>query len=245
MKKMGILILAVMLLTGCVQQMDLTEQESDTIADYAANIALQHDKNYDEKLIAVNSEATDVSTTDAGEQDSQQPTDNNIKGVVDTTPLDTGIQDPNAQNQATEEPAVLDIATVLKLDGFVVTYEGFEYATEYPDTTVENGYIAKSLDNSEFVVMKFNAENTTDEAKLCDVLSLSPKINVSINGEEAIKSYESLIDNDLSILCNEIGAHESMEVVLIAEVGQEYDNNISNISLDLVVNGVTSTIVLQ
>lgn len=252
MRKIGILMITVLILTGCVQQIELTEQESDTIANYAAYVTLQHDKNYSKRLIETASESVEpvnentktenpeevqetgeasVLTEDATTKDPTSP-----EGSIDTTTQDTTAQ---------EEPVVLDIATVLKLDGFTVTYEGFEYDKQYQDTTVANGYTANSLDNNVFVVMKFNIENTTEETKLCDVLSLSPKINVSVNGEEAIKSYASLLNNDLTTLCNEIGAHESMEAILLVEVGQEYENNVSSISLNIMINGVTSSIALQ
>lgn len=245
MKKIGILMMAVFVLTGCVQQTNLTEQQSDTIANYAAYVALQHDKNYEKKLIETASEVAqgNESTANAGEQNLNQASENGGALPTDTTALNMNVQDGTTQDEAVQE--VPTIASILKLDGFNVTYTGLEYDKQYQDTTVANGYTAKSLDNSEFVVMKFTIENTTDETKLCDVLSLSPKFNVSVNGEEAIRSYASLLNNDLTTLCNEIGAHETMEVVLLVEVGQEYENNVSGVSLDIIVNGVTSTIVLQ
>lgn len=241
MKKIGILVMAVLLLTGCVQQLELTAQESDTIANYAAYVTLQHDKDYDKRLIETATETVTDNITESGEQVTPQQTDNN----ANILPEDPNIQDASTQETALEEPASLDIATVLKLDGFNVSYEGFEYAKQYQDTTQPNGYTANSLENSQFVVMKFNIENTTDEVKLCDVLSISPRLKVSVNGEEAINSYASLLNNDITTLCNEIEAHESMEAVLLVEVGQEYENNVSSLSLDLVINGVISTIVLQ
>lgn len=241
MKKIGILVMAVLLLTGCVQQLELTAQESDTIANYAAYVTLQHDKDYDKRLIETATETVTENITESGEQVTPQQTENN----ANILPEDPNIQDASTQETALEEPASLDIATVLKLDGFNVSYEGFEYAKQYQDTTQPNGYTANSLENSQFVVMKFNIENTTDEVKLCDVLSISPRLKVSVNGEEAINSYASLLNNDITTLCNEIEAHESMEAVLLVEVGQEYENNVSSLSLDLVINGVISTIVLQ
>ncbi len=261
MRKIGILMMAVLLLTGCVQPVELTEQESNTIANYAAYVTLQHDKNYSKKLIETESESVEQvdETGNALEQGVEQESGDgstltqdtatqnpNMQETTSTEDTQTTIQDTATQDAtAQEEPAVLDVATVLKLDGFTVTYQGFEYDKQYQDTTVSTGYTANSLDNNEFIVMKFNIENTTDETKLCDVLSLSPKINISVNGEEAIRSYASLLNNDLTTLCNEIAAHESMEAVLLVEVGQEYEDNVSSISLDIVVNGVVSTIALQ
>lgn len=238
MRKIGILIMTVLILTGCVQQIDLTEQESDTIANYAAYVTLQHDKNYNKRLIETASELVEPNdeNTKTQEQGEGQET-----GDASVLTEDAITQDTTPQ----EDPAVLDIGSVLKLDGFTVTYEGFEYNKQYTDTTVSTGYTANSIDNNEFVIMKFNIENTTDETKICDVLSLSPKINVSVNGEEAIKSYASLLNNDITTLFNEIGAHESMQAILLVEVGQEYENNVSSISLNIMINGAASTIALQ
>jgi hypothetical protein len=235
MKKIGILMVATLVLTGCVQQVELTDQESEIIANYAAYVTLQHDKNYNKILVETSSELTeqaDAAMTEEGQMDAP------ITDSTNTLPEEMAEgEEAEAENK--------DIASTLNLEGFQITYEGFEYAKQYSDPAQEDGYIANSLDNSEFIIMKFKVENLTDEAKNCDVLSLSPRLKVSINGEEPVKTYGSLLNNDLSTLFNEIGAHETMDVVILVEVSEEYDNNVSTLSVDMVVNGETSTFELN
>lgn len=268
MRKIGILMITVFLLTGCAQQVDLTEQQRDAVVNYAAYVTLQHDKDYEKRLIQSETpenpedstavqgqdQIQQAGTADAATQDGvvQDTTvqDGAAQGIAsdgetqDTAAQDTAAQD-TATQETTQEATVQDIATILKLDGFLVTYEGFEYSNEYTDSSVENGYTMKSLDGSEFVVMKFKVENTTDETKLCDVLSSSPQFSISVNGATKVESFASVMNNDLAVLHNEIGAHESMEAVLLVEVSKEYENNVTSLALDISVNGQNSTILLQ
>jgi hypothetical protein len=248
MKKIGILIFSVFLLTGCVKQVDLTEEQTNQVVNYAAHATLQYDRKFNEKLIDNESDASveknETPTTETATSEtatSETPTLEN-QPAEDAMPQtsETGEQQPSQQ-----DVTMYDIATLLKLDGFKVTYEGFEYSGEYTDSTVENGYTVKSLDGNQFVVLKFNVENTTDEAKMCDTLSLSPKFRVFLNEESGGESFASVMNNDLSILNNEVGAHQSIEAVLLAEVDQKYVDNVTSISLDIITNGEKNTVPLQ
>lgn len=241
MKKIGILLMAVIVLTGCVQQTSLTQQESDTIAAYAANITLKYDKNYIKKLVDTDD---DAKLADASEELVQEELDNKNKELATKEEED---QQPTTQENMNDLTMEQDesISSILQLDGFEITYEGFLYSQQLEDINAENTYTANSLDDNEFLILKFNIENTTDETKVCDVLSMSPKLRISINGNEPIDSFGSLLSNDLSTLYNEMDAHTSKDVVLLVEVPKEYDKNISSISLTVIAAGKTSTIELN
>ncbi|PXV85602.1 hypothetical protein C8E03_11635 [Lachnotalea glycerini] len=251
MKKIGILMVTVLFLTGCVQQIDISDQESDMIAAYAANVTLQHDKKYNKKLVESQNAVTEQADANTPEVD---------KGAVSMNEETAALPDEmmgidNTADANAAEETVPDIATTLNLEGFNITYEGFEYAKQYSDeaeneaqteeTVNSEPHVVNSLDNSVFVVLKFKVENTTDETKLCDILSLSPRLKISVNNEEPINSHASLLNNDFSTLYNEFEAHESMNVVLLAEVGQEYENSVNTIALDIVLNGQTTTFELN
>lgn len=240
MKKISIILMAVIILTGCVQQTSLTQQESDTIAAYAANIMLKYDKNYIKKLVNTDDEMV----TPDGEgsiQEESSSIDNEMATNEEFDQQATTQEIPNGQAMVQDE----SISSLLQLDGFQITYEGYQYSKLYEDVNTENSYTANSLDNNEFLIIKFKVENTTDETKICDVLSISPRLKVSINGNNPIDSFGSLLSNDLSTIYNEMEAHTSEEVVLLVEVPQEDDKNITSISLTVIAAGKTSTIELN
>lgn len=255
MKKIGILMVATFLLTGCgVQAVDLTAQEQNIIANYAAHVVLQHDKNYNwtlEEPVEETEGQTDGNATQSKETSLGQTVSTGDVSTQDAATLDANSQgaattDATAQvNVLPEVPAATDIASLLKLDGFAITYDGFLYDKQYKDTSAEDGATVNSLENKQLMILKFSIENTTDETKLCDILSLSPQISVSINGGEAIPSYESLINYDITTLSNEIDAHQSIDALLLVEVGKEVENNITSLSLDITVDGATTNVPLQ
>lgn len=233
MKRIGILMMVVMVLTGCVQQMDLTEQESETIAAYAASVTLNHDKHYSKKLVENESqEETKKDTNELSES---------VEPVTNTATLDN---DTN-QMLSSEEVANLektDIASLLHLEGFQITYDGYLFTKKYQESDPNASYTATSLDDNLFLIMKFKVKNTTDETKVCDILSLSPKLMVSVNGSEPVSTFASLLSNDMSTLMDEIGAQESKEVVLLIEVPNGYEQNISTMALTVIVDSKSSTV---
>lgn len=240
MKKISIILMAVIVLTGCVQQTNLTQQESEAIAAYAANITLMYDKNYQKKLVNTDDELVKPEEVDTVKEESND-LDNDMKSNEDVNQQATTQDNQDEQVKNQEE----SISNLLQLDGFKITYEGFLYSQHLNDINTENSYAANSLDNNEFLIMNFKVENTTDETKICDVLSLSPRLKVSINGNEPIDSFASLLSNDLSILYEEMEAHASKDVVLLIEVPNDYDKDITSISLTVTAAGKTSTIELN
>lgn len=238
MKKIGILMMAVLVLTGCGQQINLTNEESDKIAAYAAYVTLQHDKNYTKKLV----ESTkDLEATKESSEEQENVTGDDTDNELVTK--EATEQNPTTQEVETEA-APMDIASILNLEGFQITYEGFENSTQYEDVNEDTAYIANSLENNQFVVLKFAVENTSDETRVCDILSLSPTMRVSINGGEPVTIFASLLSNDMSTLYDEIEAHASKDMILLVEIPKDSEE-ISSLSLEVVLNGVTSTIELN
>lgn len=232
MKKIGILLIVVMVLTGCVQQIDLTQEESETIAAYAASVTLKYDKKYNKNLVETTDEASENNAVNDIQTENVE-SETIVKEAVDT--------ESTTQEVSQDES---NIADLLNLEGFQITYDGLLYGTQYKDENQESEYTVNSLEDQKFAILKFTVENTTDETKLCDILSLSPRLQISINGEEPIDTFASLLSNDMSTLFEEIEAHTSKEVVLLVEIPQEDENNISTLSITVIVNGVTSTIEL-
>lgn len=245
MRKIGILIMSVLVLTGCVQQVNLTNEESDTIASYAAYVTLQHDKNYSKRLVDTSQDLT--ATTEVSIEEQANDTGDGVSNETltkEVTEQTTTTQEADQDAEAAKAQP-LDIASVLNLEGFKITYEGYEHSKQYKEVNEGTAYIANSLENNKFLVLKFTVENTTDETRVCDILSLSPTLRVSINGGEAVNIFASLLSNDMSTLFDEIEAQASKDMILLVEVPQEYDDNISSISLEVVLKGNTSTIELN
>lgn len=238
MKKISIILMAVIVLTGCVQQTNLTQQESEAIAAYAANITLKYDKNYNKKIVNTDDELVKADEVGSVQEESSS-IDNEMVTTEDAKAITQEMQDEQAMVQDES------ISSLLKLDGFQITYEGSLFSNHLEDINVDNSYSANSLENNEFLIMNFKVENITDETKICDVLSISPRLKVTINGNEPIDSFASLLSNDLSTLYEEMEAHTSKDVVLLVEIPQDYDKDITSISLTITVAGKTSTIDLN
>ncbi|MDE6940535.1 MAG: hypothetical protein K2P40_06305, partial [Lachnospiraceae bacterium] len=83
-KVLGLLAMSAVLLTGCVDSMpELTAEQSEIIAEYAAGLLLKYSSNYNYKiaseeevaaaLAAAEQEVSEPETEQAAESDSGQP----------------------------------------------------------------------------------------------------------------------------------------------------------------------------
>lgn len=248
MKKIGMALIAAIFLTGCVQPIDLTQQESDIISEYAAFVTLKYDKKYDKKLVEeskIESEEEEVSDKDNAPeaeeaadtkeaQDSENSedtsTDKDASDGINTEGTNEGITDNN-------------LAQLFAITDYSIEYTGLEYVQEYPQD--EEKYHIKAEEGKEYLILKFNVTNKTDKTILCDLLSISPKFELTINGSDKIKNYVTLLENDLSTLCNQVEAGASMEAVLIAEIDKELEGQVESVDLSVSLSGKTTDYKLQ
>lgn len=247
MKKIGMALIAAIFLTGCVQPIDLTQQESDIISEYAAFVTLKYDKKYDKKLVEESKieseeeeasdkdnvpeeEAADTKETQNSEDTEDTSTDKDASDRINTEGTNEGITDNN-------------LAQLFAITDYSIEYTGLEYAQEYPQD--EEKYHIKAEEGKEYLILKFNVTNKTDKTILCDLLSISPKFELAINGTDKIKNYVTLLENDLSTLCNQVEAGASMEAVLIAEIDKELEGQVESVDLSVSLSGKTTDYKLQ
>ncbi|WP_099468443.1 hypothetical protein [Konateibacter massiliensis] len=253
MKKIGILVLAALVLAGCGEQpIDLTEQESQAIATYAAHVTLQYDKNYSRKLVAVSTEETEEATeevmSDAEEQVNLPQDKQGEAAVQNVSDGEATAEGEEAVGEAElSEPEITQeaasIAELFKQEDFQITYEGALFGKKYMN--IDRGNTAQANNDDLFLILNFKVTNMTEETQVCDIASLAPRLRVSINGAEYVDVYDSMLNNDLSVLYTEIGANSTQDAILLIEIPQEYNNNVSTLSLKSILGDEAYSIVLK
>lgn len=249
MKKIGIALIAVFILTGCVQPIDLTQQESDIISEYAAFVTLKYDKKYDKKLVEeskIESQEEEADEDNASKTEDEADKKQESSDEEETATVEDEAADNTADNTAEETEDVKsdnNLAQLFSITDYSIEYTGLEYADTYPQD--EEKYQIKAEDGKEYLILKFNITNKTGETILCDLLSISPKFELFINGTDKVKNYVTLLDNDLSTLCNEVEAESAMEAVLIAEISKELVGKVENVDLSVSLSGKTTEYKLQ
>ncbi|MCX4268592.1 MAG: hypothetical protein OSJ62_07990 [Lachnospiraceae bacterium] len=216
-----VLCAATILLTGC-GAVELTDSESDLIAEYAATVLLKYSNTYQPKL-----------------QDEVIETIPNIY-ITPTAPADISQNGQGGQISpnlpvSTEAPAKnLSEAVGIAAEGFEVEYAGYEVTNTYPNTG--DAYFAmRATQNKRLLVMKFDITNRTGEEKECDILSKERTYRCRVNDTERFGAQLTMLLDDLASFKEVFAANETKQAVLIFQIPAEYEGTIT--TLDLTVRG--------
>lgn len=239
---------AMLLLTGCAGEVNLSEADNIRVAQYAADLLLKYDSNYKERLLtaeeakeaeeklrrAAEKEAELQALLEAGnKKETQEYQENNGEQTAE-----------NETGQSVSETVVsYNINDVLKTDGFQFTYAGYDVVEAYPEVTGNNQNISmevRAASEKKLLIVKVNVENTTTAKAECNLFEKDITGSVIINGEVKADSMVTMLLNDLGTLKSEIEPGQSYETVLVFEIPET--TNAEQVELNIHMSGETYNI---
>lgn len=228
------------LLTGCGNVIpELTEEEASLIATYAADVVLESSKEDNSRLIDTQeetkrreelSEKVEVLREKKAKEEEQEEAEQSSGG--------SGGGLSNAQT-------VESVASFIGLPEFQVSYDGYEikksYAAEEGDEW-EPTFDATSGKNLLIITLKVT--NITDAPAVADVLSKD--MMFSVRGDQGINgmALATLLLNDFAFAQDEIGAGESKQYVLIAQIDENI-TEVNSLSLQMKKGEESAVVTLQ
>ncbi len=228
----SILLCGVMLSTaGCgTKPYDLSSEEQEKVAAYAAHVVTRYNDRQDEGLIKIQQE--DLSKEDTTESKEQQ-TDTKDKQETSADPAKNTTAD--AEKPKTE---TVSLRQALKLeDGLDASFENYDVTDSY----VESDYFAMNATAGKtFLAVHINLKATGGDIE-CDMLKKNLKYRVVINGDKTVAAQTSILLNDLGTYQGTIAGGSTQECVLLFETEQQNVENITSLQLK-VSDGSTSTV---
>lgn len=228
----SILLCGVMLSTaGCgTKPYDLSSEEQEKVAAYAAHIVTRYNDRQDEGLIRIQQE--DLSKEDTTESKEQQ-TDTKDKQETSADPAKNTTAD--AEKPKTE---TVSLRQALKLeDGLDASFENYDVTDSY----VESDYFAMNATAGKtFLAVHINLKATGGDIE-CDMLKKNLKYRVVINGDKTVAAQTSILLNDLGTYQGTIAGGSTQECVLLFETEKQNVENITSLQLK-VSDGSTSTV---
>lgn len=228
----SILLCGVMLSTaGCgTKPYDLSSEEQEKVAAYAAHVVTRYNDRQDEGLIKIQQE--DLSKEDTTESKEQQ-TDTKDKQETSADPAKNTIAD--AEKPKTE---TVSLRQALKLeDGLDASFENYDVTDSY----VESDYFAMNATAGKtFLAVHINLKATGGDIE-CDMLKKNLKYRVVINGDKTVAAQTSILLNDLGTYQGTIAGGSTQECVLLFETEKQNVENITSLQLK-VSDGSTSTV---
>ncbi|MDO5574238.1 MAG: hypothetical protein Q4G60_09725 [bacterium] len=230
------LILCVTLLGGCglIPEVQLSEEESVLVAEYAAGLLLKYDQQHNNGLMEITSDPIVVETP-APEADA---------AVTDTTGSDTGTDNSDLVAGMTAEAP--ELAAALGIPDFLVTYTGYETCDIYPEQEEDElAFSIQARQGYDLLILHFDLTNPGTEAAECDVVTNAPLFRALINQDLRINSQTTILLNDLSVYSGTLEGEETQDTVVVFEIEESVTDQISQIELLLVSDDGDLTYQLQ
>lgn len=240
-------------LTGCGT--DLSEQEMRIIGEYAADLLLKYDVNYQERLSEDTQEdgATEATeTTEATEATTEAATD--TQDIPDTETEQNAGTTENKESSSSEDDSVVptvsgntsDIAAIVGLEGISVQYNRCMFLDRYPSLDQDGAFIYLEAEPGyKLVVLKFDIINNTNEDKMVDLLDSGLDYRLVLNETKAAKPMLTILMDDLGTYKAVVPADTEQSAVLVFQMSDGLVDNIQSLNLRVMYQNQENTIQIQ
>lgn len=238
-------------LCGCaiVPSLQLSEEQSTLVAEYAAGKLLEYAKGHPGGLMNVQEidradvnpgmqkpepEESELPPMPAEQPEEaadapaeEQPSDEGAEIIPDAS--DEALVDaPEDVSSSTPEKS---IAEALGIEGAEITYDHYDIAATYPPEDAELAFSMKAVPGKQLLVVHFNLANPGSEDINAKTDSSGFKIRLMLNGSEKLRGDVTFLDNDLMNYEGLLTPGALVDAVLVFEIkeGEEVS------SLDLLI----------
>lgn len=236
-------VLCCLVLTGCNEVIDLSDEQSSMIAEYAAGLLLKYDVNYEDRVDEGEKEIVELD-----EQTTEDLTSEEQSEEVTTEALSDETEQAENEGQSTEQVAGTesDIAKIAGIQGVTITYDDYLITEQYPATDEEGEYIyLDASDGYELLVLRFQVANVTENMVDVSMIDKALDYRIVCNGSKAAKPMLTILMEDLGNLETSVKPGESQEAVLVFQVSDSMKDAIDSIELNVSCDDVDNVIKIK
>lgn len=244
MKKVitGLLVLLCMAaLTGCGKNdISLTNEENDLVAEYIAGTLLKYSYDNEWKYQKLNTaQKTGVTTTAGTNSSTQTPTQSQAGNSQKPTASSSSSASTTASASGTAGKTSTDLMgslpSALGLSGVTVKYKDYVTGSSYPS----DAYVSVPAQSGcEVVAVELTLTNTSGQA-----VTLNSSGNVTFKlevGGTGVGNYASILKNDITALKNvSLAAGASKDVVVLFQVKESDASLVAGSSMTATSSGTS------
>jgi hypothetical protein len=229
MKKLflSFVLLCGFLLTGCAKLTELSDQESDMLAEYMAGSLLKYDKNYEEALI--NPEYIKDS-----EKEEVQNINKNSE-TVDNQQNDNQVSEDSKNQEDTNIPQInivsfQNILKDTKKDNFDISYSKYKIYDSY---TAEDGYLViETTRDKQLAVVKFDVKNLTKSRQNLNLIKSGFNYQLDTGVGTVYEPMMTLLVNDIQYINLDLDAGEKINAVIVFNINKGTDLSKANLTIE-------------
>lgn len=244
----AVMVALITALTGCGAE--LTDEQNRMIAEYAADLLLKYDKNYQERYHAEESKPEDI-TEEVLEDASEE------SGTEEVTEEGTEASEDAAENTAqdglAEEDAVMedngsetDIAAIVGIPEVSITYQDCMFLDRYPSLDSDGSFVYLEADEGyKLAVIRFDITNPSAQAVTVDLLNTDISYQLIMNDSNAAKPMLTILMDDLGTFQSTVPANSEQSAVLIFQMSDSSVEQIERLDIKAVYQGEEHVIHIQ
>lgn len=236
---MFVFLLAGSLFTGCGKVIDLTDEQTTLIAEYAAELLLKYDVNYVDRMEDGEKELKEQSQDKPPEETMQDTVTEADTTVATSKPEPAENTDMQSDKGSGGESAevVDDIAGIVGMDGVSITYKDYLVTQHYPTKDAEGEFIYLDASKGyQLLVLQFNVVNKTEKEVSLSLLDKGIGYQIICNGSHAADPMLTILMNDLGTLDTTLEPGKEMEAVLVFQIADSMKDSLDSIQLKVNYN---------
>ena len=211
-----VLAVSVLSLTGCADIKNLSEEQENEIAEYAAGVLLQNSDKYPYRLIT--KKEKEVTETPTPMPATPTPTPTSAAAQASDAPQESQPEQTAAAPEDSKKEVSLD--DLYHLKGVSVLYTSYRLADKYGSSQI------RAEQGKKLLVAEFSLKNNSGAKKKVKLIDRR-KITYQLNVDGTTYSPQiSLLENQLDYLEAVIAKGKSQKAVLVFQV----DKNATNAS---------------
>lgn len=218
-KIIGVLAISACMLTGCIDSMpDMTEEQSELVAEYAADMLLKYSPNYhyriadEEEVASAEAEMETSQEEETMQEESQQSQDLSQTGSGENVSV--------GAETSVEDGSEYDLATFFSMEQFSIRYASCEITDAYPKAESGAGFSVTAPQGYNLLILHFDVENLGEETAQCDLFDQINNVRVNVNNAGYVQALSTLLTNDLTTYMEDIPAGEVADAVVAVPVEQ-------------------------
>lgn len=218
--------------TGC-QSIELNKEDEELVVEYAANMIINHDKNYIVKMPHRDKE--------------EETTREWITGDVVIKPTeDNGQNGSNgSEEETTKKPQSImtSVNDVFGFGGFTVESAGYTVTDKYPEGN--EGFSMLATKSYDLLVLKFKVSNNSSENKNLNVIDMNYNYRCNVNNQARLNAQITALTNGLNTWNGVIEAGSSKELVLVFQVSEKISSDINAIDISVIKDGKVNQAIIK
>lgn len=235
------------LFTGCNDVIDLTEEQSTLIAEYAAGLLLKYDRNYEDRLYEGKKEEEELAESEQNDWSASEQAETQVSTEEEMIfeKGEDGISSPETENAGFAD-SEKDIAKIADVAGMSITYKDYLVTSQYPVTDGEGETVhLEASDGYQLFVLQFKVANITEDTAEISMLNRDVDYRIICNGSKAAKPMLTILMNDLGTLETTVKPGEEQEAVLVFEISENLKDSLDSIDLKVNYNDMEHVIKIK